>query len=188
MRRALQPSGGGAVVPPPVVRELEVIRAFSNIEGAANRVRDHAVAVDLPEAWNQMEIRQQRVGNNAVVEGFALRVVAVKGERARNGMATGKQGPCDGAGAKAPDGLAVFLEHAAHDAGQQHDDVLHVVRRHAHPFAVVVYVHAPISENGAQNRGAENGRSLSPSLRIGVAKRFVETRGRDQLAPARRLL
>ena len=126
---ALQASGVDAVVPAPVVGELEVVVSGGDVERSADGAGDAAVAVDGPDVGEGVEVGHERRGAHAVVEVVLVRRVLRQGEVA-DGVTEGERGAQASAGGEAPDLPAVVLEHAAEDAGEDDDDVVHLEAGH----------------------------------------------------------
>ena len=78
---SLQPAGGEpskaasshAVVTPPVIGKLEVVEAGASVELAGDGSNKGGVAVDLPESWQQVCVREDTFGHDPVAEHIGSR-------------------------------------------------------------------------------------------------------------------
>ena len=119
---ALEPPRGDAVVAPPVVGELEVARPRLEPQRPLEPLRDLRVAVDLPEAGEQVHVADDARRDHAVAEVVDVGRVVPELEVLK-AAAGAEEAVQHRARRRTPHLLAVALEHAAGDAGDEDDDV-----------------------------------------------------------------
>jgi hypothetical protein len=78
VRRVLQLPRRDAVVAAPVVRELEQVLAELHVERLHDVVLQLRVAVDLPEPWDQVDVRHHPCRDDSVAEVVDVRRVLLQ--------------------------------------------------------------------------------------------------------------
>ena len=118
----LELAGGDPVVAAPVVRELEVRLAGHELQPLLEALRDLGVAVDLPEPREDVHIPDEASSPRRRRRG-RRRPAGLLEPQVLDAVPAAEQAPEDRSRGGRPDLLAVALEHAARDAGDEDDDV-----------------------------------------------------------------
>jgi len=115
----------GAVVPPPVVGELEVVLTRPEVEPAEEPLAEPPIAVDASvKAGQEVQIWHQPEFAYVVSGIFSVWVVSFQLEAA-DAAAEAEDGVAEGAQRDFPDRFAVLAQPTPSDAREKDDNILH---------------------------------------------------------------
>ena len=160
------------VVAPPVVRELEQVLARLHVEALLEVADQLGVAVDLPDARQEVDVADHRRRRDPVDVVLVDRVVLEL--QVADAAPERAQGVQDGPARDVPDVAVALPEDAPGDAGNADDDVAHQIgRRHEMSFR------RRLGRLGGNARRRAPSRRLSPSS--GLRSRATLTASRRRV-------
>src|SRR2546428_10919552 len=109
------------VVATPIIREFEKVAAGRDVKLSRNALHDFRVAINLPEARDQVHIRKESVCRDAVSEIVCVWGVIVQLERVDAAVECAKR-VYDAGGRQSPELVVVFAEHTAGNTGEEYDN------------------------------------------------------------------